>query len=65
MSNLISLATAVPNTVAGKLINVVSGFKNIYKIIIYVLCSADVKFGVSIKAVPKSKFTAKPGEKNA
>ena len=65
MSNLISLATAVSNTVAGKLINIASGFKNIYQIISFVLCSAHVKFGVSIKAVPKSKFTAKRGEKNA
>ena len=65
MSNLISLFTAALNTVAGKLINIVSGFKNIYQIITYALCSAHKKFGVSIKAVPKSKFTAKPGEKNA
>ena len=53
MSNLISLCTAVPNTVARKLINIVSGFKNIYQIIIYALCSAH------------EKFRAKPGEKNA
>ena len=65
MSNLISLCTAVPNTVAGKLINIVSGFKNIYQIIIYVLCSAHEKFGISIKAVRKSKFRATPGENNA
>ena len=65
MSNLISLSTAVPNKVARKLINIVSGFKNIYQIIIYAFCSAHVKFGRSIKAVPKSKFPAKPCGKNA
>ena len=64
MSNLISLSTAVPDTMAGKLINIVSGFKNIYQIIIYALCSAHEKFGMSIKAVPKSKFPAKLGGKN-
>ena len=65
MSNLKSLSTAVSNTVARKLINIVSGLKNIYQTISYALCSAHVKFGVLIKAVPKSKFTAKPGKKNA
>ena len=59
MSNLISRSTAVPNTVAGKLINIVSGFENIYQIIINALSSAHEKFGVWIK------FPAKPGEKNA
>ena len=45
-SSLISHSTAVPNTVAGKLINIVSAFSNIYLIIIYALSSAHEKFGV-------------------
>ena len=63
-SNLISRSTTVPNTVPGKLINIVSGFQNIYTITIYALRSAHEKFGVWIKAVPKSRFPAKPGGKN-
>ena len=31
-SNLISRSTAVPNTVAGELVNIVSGFENILKL---------------------------------
>ena len=46
-SNLISRSTVVPNTFAGKLINIVSGsVKNIYQIIMYALSSAHEKFGV-------------------
>ena len=54
---MIKLLLLLINTVAGKLINVVSGFENIYQIINYALSSAHEKFGVSIKAVPKSKFS--------
>ena len=45
-SNLTSRSTAVPNTVPGKLMNIISGFQNIYIIIIYALSSAHEKFGV-------------------
>ena len=43
---LISRSTAVPDTFAGKLINIVSGFENIYQIITYALSSAHEKFGI-------------------
>ena len=36
-----------------------------YVIIIYALASVSEKFGVSIKAVPKAKFSAVLGEKNS
>ena len=49
-SNLITRSTAVPNTFTGKLINIVSGFENIYQIIIYALSSEHEMFGVWIKA---------------
>ena len=35
-----------------------------YVIIFYALRLVHEKFGVSIKAVPKAKFLAGPGEKN-
>ena len=57
MSNLISnYSVAIPNTVPGKPINIVSGFQNIYIIIIYALSSAHEKFSVCTKAIPNSKF---------
>ena len=59
-TELNSLSTAVPNTVSACALK--------YLIIIYAFGLAHEKFSVKqsrCKAVPESKFPAKPGEKNS